>query len=126
MHGKGQEPSFDPAPYREGLKRRRARYEQALEERIREAHAFLKELVEAFRTIDPDVQKIVLFGSLAWGKPKRLDFDIDVAVRSERYLKLVSWTLDQTWKIDLVDLDQVSGSVLEGLEETGVVLYEKS
>lgn len=71
------------------------------------------------------MQKIVLFGSLAWGKPKRLDFDIDVAVRSERYLKLVSWTLDQTWKIDLVDLDQVSGSVLEGLEETGVVLYEK-
>jgi predicted nucleotidyltransferase len=97
-----------------------------MEERIRQAYAFLKELVKAFRTLDPEVEKIVLFGSLAKGKPKSLDFDIDVAVRSSRYLKLVSWTLDQPWKIDLVDLDEVSESLLAGLEDTGVVLYEKN
>lgn len=126
MTKKGYSASFDPAPFREGLRKRNARYQQALGYRIQEAQAFLPTLVNAFLSIDPDIEKIVLFGSLARGEPRSLEFDIDVAVRSKRYLKLVSWTLDQKWKIDLVDLDELSDTSLEGVEKTGVVLYEKN
>jgi len=123
---KGDSASFDPVPFREGLRKRNARYRQALEYRIQEARAFLPTLVNAFLSIDPDIEKIVLFGSLARGEPRTLEFDIDLAVRSKKYLKLVSWTLDQKWKIDLVDLDELSDTLLADVEKTGVILYEKS
>lgn len=125
MTKKGYSTPFDPAPFREGLRKRNARYQQSLGYRIQEARAFLPALVNAFLSIDPDIDKIVLFGFLARGEPRSLEFDIDVAVRSKRYLKLVSWTLDQKWKIDLVDLDELSDTFLVGVKKTGVVLYEK-
>lgn len=93
-------------------------------ERAGRARAFLPVLVSAFCQIDPDIRKILLFGSLAKGMPDREGFDIDIGVRSSRYLRLVAWALDQEWKIDVVNIDDTAGTIVEGLESTGRTLYE--
>lgn len=116
---------FDPAPYREGLRKRWLLKEKRIAERSEQAREFLHELVGAFREIDPGVRKIVLFGSLARGVPDRENFDIDVAVRTSKYLSLVAWALKQDWKIDVVDLDEVGGTSLNDVESKGITLYEK-
>jgi len=116
--------SFDPAPYREGMQRRAEESRMRIAERAGRARAFLPVLVSAFCQIDPDIRKILLFGSLAKGMPDREGFDIDIGVRSSRYLRLVAWALDQEWKIDVVNIDDTAGTIVEGLESTGRTLYE--
>jgi predicted nucleotidyltransferase len=116
--------SFDPRPFREGAERRAGEREKRIAERAARARAFLPRLTAALREIDPEIEKIVLFGSLAKGTPKSEDFDIDIAVRSSRYLKIVSWALDQEWKIDVADLDSVDRTILHGIEQGGEALYE--
>jgi predicted nucleotidyltransferase len=118
--------TFDPLPYRAGWKKRSREVQKRVEERFACAQKFLPELVRSFLAIDPELQKIILFGSLARGIPKREDFDIDIGVRSDRYFALVGWALRQEWKIDVVDLDSISESFLEDIESKGVVLYEKN
>ena len=80
---------------------------------MKRARAFRPELVKAFRTIDPDLRLVVLFGSLAEGTVRGEDFDLDIAVRSGRYLQLVAWGLDQDYKIDVVDLDVARPHIAE-------------
>jgi predicted nucleotidyltransferase len=116
---------FDPEPYRKEWKKRSDWADRQNEERFAEAMEFLPKLVASFREIDPDLDKIILFGSLAKGKPKRADFDIDVAVRSDRYFRMVAWALDQVWKIDVVDLDAIGNTILSHIESEGRTLYEK-
>jgi len=100
--------------------RRRAR---RIREREKRAGAFLPTLVRAFRDIDPDIERIVLFGSLARGGVRTEHFDIDVAVRSGRYLRLVAWALDQEFKIDVIDLDDARECIAERIRSEGQVLY---
>ncbi|HOV37549.1 MAG TPA: nucleotidyltransferase domain-containing protein [Spirochaetales bacterium] len=118
--------TFDPSPYRDGWKKRSREVQKRIEERFARVQEFLPELIRSFLAIDPELQKIILFGSLARGMPKREDFDIDIGVRSDRYFALVGWALRQEWKIDVVDLDSISESFLEDIESKGVVLYEKN
>lgn len=116
---------FDPLPYREVLRKRAALERRRIIRRAARAKDFLPALVAAFRNIDPGIEKIVLFGSLARGTPRREGFDIDVAVRTKRYFALVSWAFKQEWKIDVVDIDELEGTSLEGIEAKGKTLYEK-
>lgn len=116
---------FDPGPYKAWGERRERRREEALDARVSAARGFLPYLRDEFLRIDPDIRSIVLFGSLARGRPRRVDFDIDIAVRSERYLELVAWALRQEWKIDVVDLESVGEAVLAGIESYGESLYER-
>jgi predicted nucleotidyltransferase len=116
---------FDPAPFRKGLAKRALERKERISDRYARAKTFLPELVDSFRMIDPEIKKIVLFGSLAKSVPRREDFDIDVAVRSEKYFSLVAWALKQEWKIDVVDLDELEGTSLDEIESRGITLYEK-
>jgi predicted nucleotidyltransferase len=89
---------FEPEPFRAGLAERERKRRADVEERAGRAREFLAKIRDAFIDIDPDIRTIVLFGSLARGIPRRGNFDIDIGVRSTRYLGLVSWALDQQMK----------------------------
>jgi predicted nucleotidyltransferase len=93
--------------------------------RVREAKTEVQQLVRRFREIDPDVDRIVLFGSLAEGTVFSLYFDIDLAVRSRRYLELVSCGLNSSFSVDVVDLDNLAEPIRSAVEKYGKVLYEK-
>ena len=125
MGSTGSDEVFDPEPFRRGLESRNAQRQVRIEERAARARAFLPRIRDAFLEIDPDMRRLVLFGSLAKGLPNHEDFDIDVAVSSSRYLRLVAWALDQEWKVDVIDLDGIAGTFLEDIEDQAEVLYEK-
>ena len=55
------------------------------EERYKAALTEVDRLVARFRAIDPDLRRIVLFGSLAHGVPRKPDFDIDLSLEGVEY-----------------------------------------
>ena len=77
-------------------------------------------LLHDFREIDPGIDSIILFGSLARDDMKRPDFDIDIAVRSSRYLELLGVALDSAFKVDLVDLHTASAYIVAAVEREGI------
>ena len=90
-----------------------------------EAMAEVERLRRAFLRIDPAARRIVLFGSLAENRVRRIDFDIDLAVSSDRYLALVSAALDSPFRVDCVDLDALPSAYRESIERYGQVIHEK-
>ena len=98
---------------------------QRIEEKIRTAHQEVRRLVAQFLEIDPAIETIVLFGSLAEDRVFSIDFDIDLAVRSEEYLQLVGCGLKSSFRVDVVDLDHVADPIKSSIEKYGKILYEK-
>ena len=98
---------------------------QRIEEKIRTAHQEVRRLVAQFLEIDPAIETIVLFGSLAEDKIFSVDFDIDLAVRSKEYLQLVGCGLKSCFRVDVVDLDHVADPIKSSIEKYGKILYEK-
>jgi predicted nucleotidyltransferase len=96
-----------------------------LRSRLREAQREVSRLVAQFREIDPELQKVVLFGSLEQNSVRSLQFDIDLAVRSEQFLKLVACGLRSPFRVDVVDLEKLPVPVRRSIEEHGKTVYAK-
>ena len=109
----------------DNIKKRNAARKRRIAERIAQAREFLPLVVEEFQKIDPAIREIILFGSLVAGNANREDFDIDIAVSSDRYLTLVAWALNQEFRIDVVDLESVPDHVLEAIRGKGEVLFTR-
>ena len=88
---------------------------------LAEAHRLTKCFAEA----DPDLRKVVLFGSLATGNLGSREPDIDLAVDSPQYLRLVSIALDSRFKVDVVDLPNASPMISRAVEQHGRIMYER-
>ena len=101
----------------------RAEAEKALIERVASARREVERLVESFKDVDPDLHRVVLFGSLARDKVKRLGFDIDLAVKSDRYMDLLGIALDSDFEVDLIDFETASSYVIRSVEREGVEVY---
>ena len=99
--------------------------DRRIKKKVREAHEEAQRLVRRFLEIDPEIDTIVLFGSLAEDDVFSIHFDIDLAVRSEKYLKLVSCGLSSSFPVDVVDLDHVAQPIRASIEKYGKILYEK-
>ena len=104
-------------------KRRKA----TIQVRTVEAWVEIRRLVAEFRELDPALERVVLFGSLARGLPSAEDFDIDLAVvcSPERYLRLVSTALNRQFRVDLVDLPSADGRIRASVGREGQVLFER-
>jgi len=96
-----------------------------VKQKIREAKEEVQRLIIQFLEIDPAIEKIVLFGSLAEDNVFSSHFDIDIAVRSEQFLKLVSCGLNSSFPVDVVDLDHVTAPIRASIEKYGKIIYEK-
>ncbi len=94
-------------------------------QRTARALAEANRLKADFLKIDPNMKRLVLFGSLAEGRANTPHFDIDLAVDSELYMKLVSRALDSEITVDLIDLNNVRPNILAEIERYGKILYEK-
>ena len=88
---------------------------------LAEAHR----LTRCFAEADPDLRTVVLFGSLATGDLGNREPDVDLAVDSPRYLRLVSIALDSPFKVDIVDLPNASPVISRAVEHHGKVMYER-
>lgn len=83
-----------------------------------------RRLVERFREIDPELGRIVLFGSLAEGTVRRSDFDIDLSFEGVEYYRCVGAALDSVFRVDMVDYRSAAPHIREAIDRRGVVLYE--
>jgi len=80
-----------------------------------------------------NAEELAASGSAAWntrswslvtGRVRRIDFDIDLAVDSDRYFRIVDWSLRQPFPIDVVDLQSIDEGFAEEVERHGRILYE--
>ena len=104
-------------------RRLRAEYTQKLAARLSAAKEELRDLVAAFKKADPELRRVILFGSMARQDVKRLEFDIDLAVDSERYNDLLGIAMDSEFKVDLIDLASASPYIVESVKRDGVEIY---
>ena len=109
------------------LLKRDLREQQRIERRIEAAQAEIDKLLARFLEIDPALQKVILFGSLAKQTVKSVNFDIDLAVQcsEDKFLLLVATALDSDFAVDVVDLVSVNQTFRHFILKDGVVLYEK-
>ncbi len=94
-------------------------------DKIKLALEEVRRLKEDFLKIDPKLEKIVLFGSLAENRINSIDFDIDIAVLSDKYYLLTARALESDFKVDVVDLDTVNKLIKENIIKNGKVVYEQ-
>lgn len=68
---------------------------------------------------------MVLFGSLATGEVGNRQPDVDLAVESSRYLRLVAIALDSRFKVDVVDLATARPAIRQAVARHGKVIYAR-
>ena len=107
------------------IKRENEEEKIRIKQRIRRAAEEVKRLKKDFLKIDKDIEKIILFGSLAEESIESVNFDIDIAVKSAKYYQLVSRVLQSEFKVDVVDLDSVHERIRKNIIQYGKVIYEK-
>ncbi len=107
------------------IKEKTKQEEKFIQEKIKKAYIEIELLKNDFLKIDPDIKKIILYGSLAENRVTSINFDIDLAVKSKKYYKLVARTFESDFKIDLIDLDVIHPLIKKNILKQGKMLYEK-
>lgn len=107
------------------IKRENEEEKIRIKQRISRAAEEVKRVKKDFLKIDKGIEKIILFGSLAEESIESINFDIDIAVKSEKYYQLVGRALQSEFKIDVVDLDSVHERIKKNIIQYGKVIYEK-
>jgi len=81
-------------------------------------------LSEILLAVDPGIQTIILFGSVARKEPVSDHFDIDIAVRgSTRFALLEAEAISPEYPVDLVQLEYASQRMQENIEREGIRLH---
>ena len=108
------------------LDRRYADRKRRLKARSDRARDRLDSLVGQICDVDPDVRRIVLFGSLSEDTGfSSMRSDIDVAVDSDRYLEIVARVADPEVPVDVINLRTARKAIRLEIESRGEVLYER-
>ena len=94
--------------------------------RLAHARSEALRLAQAFAEADPDVRRVLLFGSVAGGRVRTLDFDIDLAIEGGDVLQAWRIADESSYAVDVVDLDDVSPAFRAAVEKRGEVLYERT
>ena len=104
--------------------RERKERDAKLTSRKEEAYKEVNRLVEVFNNIDPHLERIILFGSLATGTVRSLDFDIDLSFEGSEFYLCVSEALKSSFRVDLVDYRACARHIKEEIDTTGRIIYD--
>lgn len=118
----------DPATIEAIVKSQKAenlKAEAALERRLTSARDEAGRLATAIAQI-PGVRKVLLFGSVARGRPFAFDSDIDLAIEGGDILEAMAIVEASSFSVDVVDLDRFDLPRRSRLLSEGWVLYEKN
>jgi len=114
---------FDPEPYAAGLRRENEREAAAIRESARRARAEARRLAAEIGAADAAVRAVFLFGSLAAGEPRRLDFDIDLALDGGDVYAAEEIAESCPFEVDVVSLVRLPEETQKRIRESGEVLY---
>jgi predicted nucleotidyltransferase len=95
------------------------------QERLERARVEAKAVAERLAESDPTVTRVVLFGSVAAGRVRNENFDIDLAVEGGTLTSLWLLAEESEFSVDLVDLDSVSPAFREMVEKRGIELFSR-
>lgn len=113
---------FDPNRYAQGLIRMNAAEEEAVSRRLDAAFNEAARIARLIKENDPEVRRVILFGSVARRNPSRLDFDIDLALDGGDTYKAMDITEASSFEVDIVDLRLLAERIHKGILEHGIVL----
>jgi predicted nucleotidyltransferase len=102
---------------------RKAR-EIRLRKKIEAAFDEIERLLILFRETDPGLKRVILFGSLGENRVKNENFDIDLAVEGQEFARCVAIALDSSFKVDLVDPEDLPSAVRSHILQNGKVVYD--
>lgn len=110
---------FDPEPYARRILKENEVLRRRIRERREEAILEAERLAKAIVAADPEVRRVFLFGSLAEGMPKNLNFDIDLAIDGGDLYLAMGITDDSPFKVDIVELESLPEHVRKRVLEKG-------
>jgi predicted nucleotidyltransferase len=85
-----------------------------------------RRLAREMGTADPELRKVILFGSALPGRMFRSDSDVDLAVVGGHAACFERIADASTFHVDIVVLDDVRDGIKESILKEGLVLYEAS
>lgn len=107
------------------IKNRNEHEDKKIKDSIKLALEELEKIKIDFLRIDKNMEKMILFGSLAENNIDSTEFDIDIAVKSEKYYQLIGRALQSQFKVDVIDLESIHSLIKKNILKTGKVIYEK-
>ena len=116
---------FDPEHYAAGLRRENEREASAIRESARHARAEAVRLAAEIGAADAGVRVVYLFGSLASGEPRHLDFDIDLALDGGDVYAAEEVTESSPFEVDVVLLARLPEKTRARIRESGEVLFTR-
>jgi predicted nucleotidyltransferase len=116
--------SFDPRPYIAYYKSKNEEEERLIRARAADALHEARRLAREIRAADPTVRAVILFGSLAEEGPRRLDFDIDLALQGGDVFKAMDVTEGSPFDVDVVDFERLPEHIRTRIRTRGVILTE--
>ena len=114
--------NFDPRPYIAYYKSKNEEEERAIRARAADALKEARRLAREIRAADPTVRAVILFGSLAEEGPRRLDFDIDLALMGGDIDKAMDVVDKSAFDVDVVDFERLPEHIRTRIRTRGVML----
>jgi predicted nucleotidyltransferase len=106
------------------VKDENAREEALVARRLQSAKAEALALARRLAA-DPQVRRVLFFGSAATGRDFRLDSDIDLAVEGGDILFHRATTERSAFSVDVVDIPALPVPLRKAIEMEGEILFEK-
>ncbi|MGA2480298.1 MAG: nucleotidyltransferase domain-containing protein [Spirochaetia bacterium] len=116
--------NFDPRPYIDYYNAKNEKEWREIRARAEEAVKEARRLAREIKRADPAVREVILFGSLAEEGPRRLDFDIDLALKGGDDFKAMDAIEGSPFKVDLVDFDRLPEHIRARIEAKGIILRD--
>jgi predicted nucleotidyltransferase len=114
---------FDAERYAAGLRRENERERERIAHEASRAREEAERLAKRIGAADPNVRSVYLFGSLASGNPRSLDFDIDLAIEGGDVFAAEEVAESAPFSVDVVALDRLPQATRERILATGRLLY---
>ena len=107
---------FDPELYARGLREANRREQQQIEQRLQDARTEAERLITLLKN-SANCSDACLFGSVADGSARRLDFDIDIAVWGGDILAAQEIADDSIFKVDIVQYEHAPEHLQHRIDE---------
>lgn len=113
---------FDPRPFAEHYRTENEVELRAIRERASAALSEARDLAGRILKDDPGVRAVILFGSLAEEGPRRMEFDIDLALDGGDLSRALETVENSAFDVDVVRLDRLPAHVRDRITTKGIVL----
>jgi predicted nucleotidyltransferase len=115
--------TFDPEPYAAGIRAANEAERDRIRARLALARAEARRLAATMAAADPGIRRVLLFGSVATGRPSRELFDIDIALDGGDLYTALDLAEASDFKVDVLSLDLLPAGMRAAIEGTGIELF---